>query len=88
VNPFIKSYSAADFRNAEEVRQGNTHYFPALGNTSFCLDSKYFYFEIPFENLDTSLCYTLQIEFPDGRQPVTVFNNVPFPQLAQTGSQW
>jgi hypothetical protein len=88
VNPFRKSYTAADFRNAEEVRQENTRFFPSLGNTSFYLDNSYFYFEIPFENLYINLCYTLQIEFPDGRPPVTVFNNVAFPELVHAGSQW
>jgi hypothetical protein len=88
VNLFRKSYTAADFWNTEEMRQNDWYYFPALCNTSFCLDSRYFYFEIPFENLDMSLCYTLQIEFTDGRPPVIVFNNVPFPQLVHAGSQW
>ena len=87
-NPFRKSYSAADFWNSEEVRDGYTYYFSALCNTSLYLDPRYYYFEVSFANLDKSLSYTLQIEFPDGRPPVTVFTNVPFLQLMQAGNQW
>jgi hypothetical protein len=56
--------------------------------SSLYLDPRHYYFEVSFTNLDKSLSYTLQMEFPDGRQPVPIFNNVPFLQLMQAGNQW
>lgn len=87
-NPFRKSYAAADLWNSEVMISGDTYYFPALCYSSLYLDPRHNYFEVSFTNLDKSLSYTLQMEFPDGRQPVPIFNNVPFLQLMQAGNQW